>query len=465
MLNNIAWTYNKGEQVVEVKYIAEQYDGQIVGGVIAADNFNLAKNKAYIVAAQKNIKIKSLQKKNTYVYKVKRGIEKSIIGEKTAFSKEEIVETLTLLGYQVISVRKKIINFQNKPKQADILMFVKVCADMLEEKMSYGEILTFIINDTKNKILRESLREISKDLKQGVDSEQAFLKHKNIFGNFTAYMLGLAAKSGNMTEIYRATAKFLERRHEFKKSLRSALITPLVTVLVLNAATIWYVAYIFPETAKLFLRFNVELPPMTAFTLQLSDFLVSNIYYILALLIIPLLFGVYAYQRPRGRIWFDKQLIKLPLIGEILHKTYIEIFCRVFYTIYSGSDTSITPIRVGAEAMGNKYLGDKIKNVALPIMTNKGIGISDALLATGVFPNTAISKFRQGEETGNIKKSSLQLANYYESDTVYRLKNFIEWVQVIIAIYIVVVMILLTLVSAETAIVNPSKPGVMDRTR
>ena len=98
--------------------------------------------------------------------------------KRTRFTKEEIVETLTLLGYQVISVRKKIINFQNKPNQADILMFVKVCADMLEEKMSYGEILTFIINDTKNKILRESLREISKDLKQGVDSEQAFLKHK-----------------------------------------------------------------------------------------------------------------------------------------------------------------------------------------------------------------------------------------------------------------------------------------------
>jgi type IV pilus assembly protein PilC len=75
------------------------------------------------------------------------------------------------------------------------------------------------------------LKEISKDLKQGVDSEQAFLKHKDIFGFFTAYMLGLASKSGNMTEIYRATAKFLERKYEFKKGLRSALITPLVTVL------------------------------------------------------------------------------------------------------------------------------------------------------------------------------------------------------------------------------------------
>ncbi len=105
------------------------------------------------------------------------------------------------------------------------------------------------------------------------------MKHKNIFGYFTAFMLGLASKSGNMAEIYRATAKFLERKHEFKKSLRSALITPLVTVLLLNAAVVWYVAYIFPATAQLFLRFSIKLPPMTAFTLDMSNWLSANIWY------------------------------------------------------------------------------------------------------------------------------------------------------------------------------------------
>ena len=451
--------------MIEIKFTAEKFDGQVVGGVISADSYSTAKHKANIIAVQNNIKIKTVEKKSTYIYKAYRGNEKPIKGEKKAFNKEEVVEALTLLGYQVISVNKKIIDIQRRPSQSDILMFVKVAADMLEEKMSYGEILSFIINDTRNLVLKERLKEISKDLKQGVDSEQAFLKHKDVFGYFTAYMLGLASKSGNMTEIYRATAKFLERKHEFKKNLRSALITPIVTVLVLNAAVVWYVAYIFPETAKLFLRFNIQLPPMTDFTLDMAEFLNDYIYVIIAVITIPIIIGIIAYHKPRGRIWFDKQLIQLPFLGEILHKTYVEIFCRVFYTLYSGSAVSIAPIRIGAEAMGNKYMEEKIKTVALPIMTNKGVGISDALIATGVFPETAISKFRQGEETGNIKKTSLQLANYYESDTVYRLKNFIEWIQIIIAMYILVVMVLLTIVSAETAIINPTKPGVIDKTR
>lgn len=451
--------------MIELKFTAEKMDGQIVGGVIAADTVSAARQKANLIAVQNNFRIKSIEKKSTFLYKVRRGNEKPVTGEQKAFSKEEVIQALTLLGYQVISVNKKLIDWNRKPSTADILMFVKVSSDMLDEKMSYGEILTFVINDTRNKVLKETLKEISKDLKQGEDSEAAFMKHKHIFGYFTAFMLGLASKSGNMAEIYRATAKFLERRYEFKRSLRSALITPLVTVLVLNAAVVWYIAYIFPATAELFLRFSMKLPPMTQFTLDMAYWLEANIWYLIMLFVIPIIAGIFTYRHPRGRVWFDKQLLKLPIIGEILHKTYIEIFCRVFYTLYSGSAVSISPIKIGAEAMGNKYLEEKIKTVALPIMMKKGIGISDALIATGVFPDTAISKFRQGEETGNIKKAAIQLANYYESDTVYRLRNFIEWVQIMIAMYILVVMILLTVVSAETAIISPTKPGVIDLTK
>lgn len=451
--------------MIEVKFTAEKLDGQIIGGVIAADDVPAAKRKVNLIAAQNNFRIKVVEKKNTYLYKARKGTERPITGEQKAFNKNEVIEALSLLGYSVVSVNRKLITRQKKPSLGELVNFVKICADMLEEKMSFGEILSFVINDTKNRLLKETLKEISKDLKQGIDSEAAFMKHKEVFGFFTAYMLGLASKSGNMTEIYRATAKFLERKYEFKKSLKSALITPLVTVLLLNAAVVWYVAYIFPETAKMFMRFQIELPPMTAFTLALAEFLTANILWIILLFTAPIVIGFFIYRNPKGRIWFDKQLLRLPLIGEILHKTYIEIFCRVFYTLYSGSAVSIAPIKIAAEALGNKYLEEQIKTIALPIMMHKGVGISDALVATGVFPETAISKFRQGEETGNIKKSALHLANYYESDTVYRLKNFIEWVQIIIAFYILIVMILLTIVSAETAVISPPRPGVIDQTR
>jgi type IV pilus assembly protein PilC len=148
----------------------------------------------------------------------------------------------------------------------------------------------------------------------------------------------------------------------------------------------------------------------------------------------------------------------IPLLGDLFHKTYIEIFCRVFYTLYSGSAVSILPIKIAAEATGNRYFEEQIINISLPMMMKRGIGITDALQASGVFNETAISKFRQGEESGNVKKTAMQLAKYFERETVYKLKNAIEWIQIAIAMVILVLMILLTLISAETAVISPKRP-------
>jgi type IV pilus assembly protein PilC len=149
----------------------------------------------------------------------------------------------------------------------------------------------------------------------------------------------------------------------------------------------------------------------------------------------------------------------MPIMGSLIHKTLIEVFCRVFYTLYSGSAESIEPIRIAAEAADNTYFESRIKNVAIPLMIKRGTGITDAFREAGVFTETALSRFHSGEETGTIKNTAAQLANYYESETVYKLKNIIELIQVIISMVIMVVMIALTIISAETATVKPKAPG------
>ncbi len=446
--------------MIEYKFTALKSNGQTLVGSLSADSVKEARQKIHRLADKNRLKIKSMQRKSVYLYRVRKGTDKPITGEQKAYTKQEVEDALSRLGFKVLSVNKKLLDLNLAPPSAEIVTFVKISAELLEQKLPYSEILTLLINDTQNKKLKETLKEINNDLKKGADSEATFLKYQTVFGKFTAYMLGLASKSGNMAEIYRATAKFLERRQEFKKNLRSALITPAVTLFVLFLACLFYVAYIFPETAKLFVRFKIPLPPMTAFTLKMSDFLMSNGAIVTILVVVPPLVLWRFIKTKRGAFLFDKYLIRLPVIGPLIHKTVIEVYCRVFYTLYSGSAESIEPIRIAAEATGNQYFEDRIKNVAIPLMVKKGIGITDAFEATGVFTDTALARLHSGEETGTIKNTALQLANYYESETVYKLKNFIEMVQLFIAMVIMVVMILLTLVSAETATIHPKAPGV-----
>ena len=446
--------------MIEVRFNALKSNGQTVSGSFSEPTFKDAKQKISKLATKHKLKIHSIEKKNSYIYKIRKGAEKPISGEQRAFSKDEVVNALRKLGYEVVSVNRKFLDFNLKPPSQDIVSYVKISAELLEQKLPYSEILTLLINDIENKTLKETLKQINNELKKGADGETTFMRYQHVFGKFTSYMLGLASKSGNMAEIYRATAKFLERRQEFKKSLRSALITPLITLFVLFLAVIFYVGYIFPETAKLFVKFKIKLPPLTAATLKISDFLIGNIWLVsLACIIPPILLWQYSRTKS-GKLVIHKMMLKIPIVGALIHKTLIEVFCRVFYTLYSGSAESIEPIRIAAEATDNAYFEQQIKFVAIPLMIKKGIGITEAFQASGVFTETALSRFHSGEETGTIKNTALQLANYYESETVFRLKNVIEMIQVFIAMVIMVVMIALTLISAETATISPKSPMI-----
>ncbi len=442
--------------MIELKFTAVKPNGQLITGNLASPTYSEGKKKIKGLVEKHKLKLKSIEKKQTYIYKIKKGNEPPVKGEQKAFSKEEVTQALTKMGYQVVSVNKFLFEWEPKPPEQEVLSFVKISAELLEQKLPYSEIMTLLINDLENKTLRETLKQINSELKKGSDSQTTFIKHERVFGKFTAYMLGLAAKSGNMTEIYKATAKFLERRMQFQKDMRSALITPAITMFILLLAVLFYVGYIFPETAKLFLKFNIPLPPMTAATLDISEFLLNQWFPVLLVLFVPPIILMWWKKTPRGDLFFSKWMMKVPIMGSLVHKTNIEVFCRVFYTLYSGSAESIEPIRIAAEATDNAYFEQQIKKVAIPMMISKGAGISESFAASKVFTDTAISRFHSGEETGTIKNTALQLANYYESETVFRLKNVIEMIQVFIAMVIMIVMIGLTLVSAETATINPS---------
>jgi type IV pilus assembly protein PilC len=436
--------------------------GKPVSGMIGADSFKDAKQKAAQMAAEKKFKLTGVYERVSWLYRVQKGTEKPIDGEQKSYTKGEVKQALEKMGYRVIYVRKRL--FGNKQKAApavEVITFVRMSADLMRQKLPFNEILMLLMNDIGNPALRDAVKEINSELKQGKDSEKVFLKQAPVFGKFTANMLGLASKSGNMTEIYESTAKFLERNAEFKRNLKSALIMPLVTLFILFLAVLFYVAYIFPATAEMFEKFKIELPPMTKATLSFSRWLMANIIPLLIAIVVPVVFVVRFLTTERGRFLMDKSIMKVPVVGPLLHKTAIEIYCRVFYALYSGSGENIDVIRMAAEACGNKYMEHQIKTIAIPMMLEKGKGLTEAFQATGVFTQTAISRFNSGAETGTVKNTAIQLAEYYEKETTYKLKNAIEVIQLAVSMVIMLVLTALTLVSSETATIRPKAPGTL----
>lgn len=438
------------------RFTGQTANNKLIQAEFDSSGMREARTKVKELAYLRNIEVTALEKKVVYAYKVQRDGTHVIQGQQEAFNKNELIQALNKLGYSVISIREKIFNYKGTVSTGEVVTFIRLCADLLKQELPYNEILTLLYEDTSNKRLKEVIREIQKDLQDGKEGYSVYDKHVDVFGKFAAHMLGIASTSGNMAEVFESTAKFMERDASFRKNLRRSLLMPSISLLAVLGVILFYVGYIFPLMANMFLQFNIELPPMTKATLDISHFLQNHWIVIVLIFSVPIVSFLYYIQTSKGKYTLDKYIIKLPIIGDLLHKMSIEIFSRVLYTLYSDSGQNIEVIKTASEACRNVYMESQIKNIAIKQMLKDGTGLVDAMSATGVFTRTALSRFRLGAESGSVRENAKQLADYYQVQTDYKLQTTVELINVFVNIIIAVALAAITIVSSEAAIIQPN---------
>ncbi|MDZ7265404.1 MAG: type II secretion system F family protein, partial [candidate division KSB1 bacterium] len=356
----------------EFRYIGLSLAGKPVQGIVWAENRWDVRKKLDEIIKEHRINVNKIEKKATFIYKVRKGNDVPIVGEQRAFSRAEVQRALLNMGYQIISIKRKWIDFRTKVPTQDIVIFVRLCADLLKEKFPYDEILQSLANDTTNRTLRETIREIHKDLKLGKEGFQVYGKHSRVLGKFTAHMLAIASTSGNMEQVYESTAKYLTRDADFKKSIRSALFMPVIVLLAVVATFLFYIMYIFPQMTGMITKYNIEIPPITKACIGMSTFLQHNFLWLILAVAVPAALLFQYAQRPKGKVLFHRLVISLPVIGPLLHKSSIEIFARVFHALYSGSGENINVIKTAASACRNAYIEQKINEEVIPTMLREG---------------------------------------------------------------------------------------------
>src|SRR5437773_10124665 len=138
--------------------------GKAVQGVIEAENSRAAKQKAQAMATQRKFKLLRVLPRATFLYKVQRGAEKPVLGEQKAFTKEEVQDALSKMGFRVLSVKKKPFNLKLKPPTSEIVTFVSVRADLIRQMLPYTEIIQLMVNDIVNTVIRDSFSEIINEM-------------------------------------------------------------------------------------------------------------------------------------------------------------------------------------------------------------------------------------------------------------------------------------------------------------
>ena len=425
--------------------------GNITRRQIVATSAGHAKKRATAFIQQGSI-IQSIKQKVTYRYRVLQG--KNIIeGSQSAYSREEVVLALQRLGFKIKSVQRRT-NFFIKAPASEIVGFIKQSAKLIEQKLPFNDVLQLMANHIKEKNLRGALHEIINDLRNGVDSQEAFIRQAPVFGYHTSLMLGIATKSGNMEQVFESVAQLVERQADFKKGLGSSLMLPAVTAFAVIGAIGFYVMYLLPQMMEMLGPKMDTIPPLTALTLEVSAWLKENFIYI-AILVFLICLSFYLYiTSAQGRLRYHQFIIRVPYFGRIMRDTSIEIFCRVFGIMYTSSGENIDAIQIAGDTSGNPYLAHQIRTVAIPHMLRFGVELGKAIEETEFFNEMVISRFKTGAETGNVKATAIQLADYYQMENSYAMKNLANVIEMFVTLMITLSLVFLTLLSTETANVH-----------
>ena len=449
--------------VREYRFSGVNTMGEPVRGTVFAPNRRAATQRIDDLSTKHQFRTDEVERRRTYLYKVRDAAGSIARGEQKAYSSDEVRAALERMGLEVVKVERKLLDFQRRPSSTDIVMFVRLGANMLRRQLPFDEILTLLAADSSSKPLRQMMRDLQSDLKSGMNAQNAFMKHQHVLGKFTAYMLGLAASSGNMAEMFDATARYLERKDEFQKNVRSALITPAITLAATIAAFVWYVWYIIPSYAGLFSDYNITLPPLTQASLTFGAWMDTNWIWVTALLALMTVGAIAWARTTRGRFLIHKYMIRIPVLGTLLHKLNLEVFCRVFAVLYSGAGENEEVMKIAAESTGNTYIEHQIKTVTVPMMMARGTDLIEAMQASGVFTRMTIARFRSGSETGAVRQSAEEMAEFYEKETTLKLTQTVETIKTGVAIVISLMVALLTVISAESAFIQPSNADIMFR--
>ena len=157
-----------------------------------------------------------------------------------------------------------------------------------------------------------------------------------------------------------------------------------------------------------------SLPAPTQFVINLSEWLQSNILYILASMAVMFFALRFVYKTEKGRFIIDKILLKLPVMGDLLVKVAVARFCRTMGTMLSSGVSILEALDICSRTAGNKIIEGAIVQVREGI--SQGRSVSDPLTETGVFPDMVCQMISVGETTGALDVMLNKVADFYEDE-------------------------------------------------
>jgi MSHA biogenesis protein MshG len=332
---------------------------------------------------------------------------------------------------------------EQKVEVADLMLFSRQMHTLLKSGVPIVRGLAGLQESSENPTLTAALGQVRESLEAGRELSLGLRQHPKVFTPFMVSLVRVGELTGRLDEVFLRLYEFFSFEKKMREDVKAALRYPLIVVIALVAAMFIVNIFVIPAFGKIFSSFRTELPLMTRVLIGTSDFFVR----FWPLMIVGLVAAVFGFRAwlgtSAGRYAWDRLKLRLPVVGELIHKATLARFSRSFALSGKSGVPIVQALAVVANVVDNAYLEARILQMRDGI--ERGESILRTAVAAGVFSPVVLQMVAVGEETGEIDALMSEIADMYEREVSIDVEGLTAKLEPILLVIMGILVLILAL--------------------
>lgn len=333
--------------------------------------------------------------------------------------------------------------FVKKVTIEELSMFCRQMYSLTKSGVVLNRAIRGMAESVTNERLKEVLLEVETSLNSGMNLSKALSLHDDVFDDMFVNIVNVGENSGKLDLAFKQMNAYLELEKDTRRRIGTAIRYPMFVLIAITIAIVVLNIFVIPIFADLFSKFGADLPWATKILIGSSNFF-RNQWPLLLIGTIALIFGIrYYVNTENGRLFWDRIKLKIPGIGSILSRATLARFCRSFALMLNSGVPLINALELSSQSVGNAYVGTNIRGM------RSGIQRGESLLRSAgqskMFTPLVLQMMQVGEETGQVDEMLVEVAEFYEQEVDYDLKNLSSYIEPILIAFIAGIVMVLAL--------------------
>jgi len=286
-------------------------------------------------------------------------------------------------------------------------------ATLSEAGIPVVKALTILEGQTRPGPFKYVLQDLVGDVSGGTPLSEAMAKHEQVFDSLYSSMVRAGEAGGILDVVLTRLATFREKAADIRATVRGAMIYPMVILTVAMAVLAAVITWVIPKFREIFESFGVDLPGSTEALLSISDACVNYWYLVFGLPIVLVFLHLAAMRRGGAyRFRIHGILLRIPGLGPVIRNSIVAGFARTFGTLIQAGVPHLDGLSIVRDTTGNDVLADAIEDIRRVV--REGDGLARPMGETGLFDDLVVNMVDVGEETGELDRMLLKVADAYE---------------------------------------------------